>query len=75
MIPSKVYDLARKSGYPCVEYAGKWKKYEVYSPYFPPVNGIAPPTGLPVFIFQDQNGFRFSTTEEAFACLEDLYPE
>ncbi len=71
MIPKKVYELAQEEGFPCVEYVGKWNKYEVYEPYFPPVDGITPPTGLPVFIFQNHDGFRLSTTEEAFAYLED----
>lgn len=74
MIPDKVREFAKKHGYPCVEYEGVWKEYKVYGPYFPPIDGMIPPTGLPTFILLNGDECRLSTTDEAFACIRDLWP-
>jgi hypothetical protein len=75
IIPNRVKEIATELGYPCVGYEGEWKGRKVYSPYYPPIDGIAPPIGLPVLIFQEGDKFCVSTTEEAFSCLDDMYPD
>lgn len=75
MIPDKVRELAKKCGYPCVAYEGEWRGRKVYSPYYPPIDGVVPPTGLPVLVFTKGDDCWVSTTEEAFSCLNDMHPE
>lgn len=75
MIPDRVKEIAIECGYPCVGYEGEWEGKKVYSPYYPPVDGMPPPIGLPKLIFQEGDAFRVSTAEEAFSCLNDMYPD
>ena len=75
MIPNRVKEIATELGYPCVEYEGEWKGRKVYSLFYPPVNGMRIPIGLPVLIFQKDDKFWVSNTKEAFSCLNDMYPD
>ena len=72
MVPEKVKAYAKKHGFSLVKRIGKYEKYNVYIPYFEPVDGIVPPTGLPVCILEKNGSLTWVTGKDAFTILDEF---
>lgn len=76
MTREKVLNFARKQGYDKVEYSGKWRGYDVYTPEVDYGTEKEPAIiGLPLIILVKGNEIRLSTPDEAFAYLDTLPDE
>jgi len=63
--------FAKEHGYEGAKYIGDWNEYKVYEPYIDEKNTSY--SGLPLVILVNSNGeIRMSTSDEAFATLNDI---
>lgn len=73
MTKEKILNFAKEKGYDNVEYAGKWRGYEVYKPGVDYGTEKEPAIiGLPLIILVKGNEIKLSTVDEAFAYLDSL---
>lgn len=68
----KAEELAKASIYDGVEYLGKWKNFEVFNPDFD--NDHPRCIGLPQYIIEKYNKFRWSKGDEWQEIMNFFYP-
>lgn len=64
--------IAIQKGYTTAKHIGIWNNYVVYSPVILPINGIVPPTGLPCFIIEKDNEYKWFSGQQAFRIMNEL---
>lgn len=68
----KAETLAQSSIYDGVKYLGKWKGFEVYDPVFDDDEPRF--IGLPQYILEKENKFRWSQGDEWKGIMEHFFP-
>lgn len=68
----KAMELAKSSIYDGVQHLGKWNGYEVFDPIFDDDEPRF--IGLPQFILEKDNKFRWSQGDEWQEIMEQFYP-
>lgn len=65
MTQNDITAFAKKNGYEGARNGGEWRGFQVWQPYVKPINGVIPPTGLPLVILVQGQSVRMSTINEA----------